>query len=333
MGLQPNIQKKRAFLLKTCSKCGQSYGPEGFIPVKSVFYPDGVVPMCNNCIEDYFEKENWNWKAVNKLCQMIDVPFVPTEWEKIQEMNDTAAFQKYAEIFLEGEYDDLGWEDYYEEFKQLKQEGLIESELPGIKEKRLQEQQERWGYNYAEEELTYLDNLYNGLLTTQNVNGALQTDQAIKICKISLEIDKKIREGSEFDKLLASYDKLVKTAEFTPKNVKNLNDFDTCGELIKWLEKNGWKNKFYDGVTRDVVDETIKNFQNFNQRLYINESGIGDDISNRIQQLKEAKEMETYYDTNKDYDLDEYDNDGYAQLMGKEDDEFVIDVGDDENYG
>jgi molybdopterin converting factor small subunit len=76
---------------------------------------------------------------------------------------------------------------------------------------------------------------------------------------MSYEIDCRIREGADFDKLLASYDKLVKTAEFTPKNVKNINDFDSVGELIKWLEKKGWRNKFYDNVTRDVVDETIKN--------------------------------------------------------------------------
>lgn len=119
--------------------------------------------------------------------------------------------------------------------------------------------QERWGANYDDEALDYLDHLYNGLMSTQNVNGALQNDQAIKICKLSYEIDSRIREGTDFDKVLASYDKLVKTAEFTPKNVKNVNDFDTIGELIRWLEKKGWRCNFYDNVTKDVVDETIKN--------------------------------------------------------------------------
>ena len=157
-------------------------------------------------------------------------------------------------------------------------------------------------------------------MTTQNVNGALQVDQAIKICKMSYEIDCRIREGTEFDKLLASYDKLVKAAEFTPKNVKNINDFDSVGELIKWLEKRGWVNSFYDGVTRDIVDETIKNIQNFNQRLYTNESGIGDEITRRINALREAKQIEeeSYYGTNQTYDLDSYDNDGYMDLMREE---------------
>ena len=43
----------------------------------------------------------------------------------------------------------------------------------------------------------------------------------------------RIRDGADIDKMIASYDKLVKTAEFTPKNVKNANDFDSIGELVK----------------------------------------------------------------------------------------------------
>ena len=46
------------------------------------------------------------------------------------------------------------------------------------------------------------------------------------------------------------------------------------GELVKWFEKKGWRNRFYDNVTRDIVDETIKNLQAFNQRLYTNETGM-----------------------------------------------------------
>ena len=166
---------------------------------------------------------------------------------------------------------------------------------------------------------------------TQNVSGALQMDQALKICKISLELDSRIREGTDFDKMLASYERLVKTAEFTPKNVKNAGDFDSMGELVKWLEKRGFRNTFYDDVTRDIVDETIKNIQNYNQRLYTNESGIGEEITRRIEALKNAQELENYYGVSEqEYDLDNYDNDGYAELM-KEDEEFIIELegGDD----
>lgn len=320
MGLQPDIARRRVFSFKTCNRCGQSYTKDEFAPTKSIFYADGALPICNSCIESYLLEVEFDWQEVDKLCQYADIPFVPREWERLYEMNGSKTFPVYANVFAQTEYEAFGWSDYHKAYKDLREQGLIEDELPGLYEKKRKQLQDRWGANYDDEALRYLESLYNGLMTTQNVNGALQVDQAIKICKMSYEIDCRIREGTEFDKLLASYDKLVKAAEFTPKNVKNINDFDSVGELIKWLEKRGWVNSFYDGVTRDIVDETIKNIQNFNQRLYTNESGIGDEITRRINALREAKQIEeeSYYGTNQTYDLDSYDNDGYIDLMKEE---------------
>ena len=329
MGLQPKIGRPMvSFLLKECNHCGGNFGPESYSKTKSVFYPDGYLPICNDCIEKMLVEQDFNWELVDKLCQYADIPFVPAEFERLHEMNGTKVFPLYAEIFISSEYENLGWHDYFVEFKHLKEQNLIEEELPILKEEKREKLKEKWGQNYDDEELNYLENLYNGLLMTQNISGALQGDQALKICKISLEIDSRIRSGSDFDKMLASYDKLVKTAEFTPKNVKNASDFESTGELIHWLEKRGFKNKFYDNVTRDIVDETIKNIQSYNQRLYTNESGIGDEITRRIEGLNSIKEMENYYDTGREYDLDEFDNDGYEQLM-KED--FVADLTGEEN--
>ena len=332
MGLQPNIARKRSFALKQCTKCGATQTSDAFAPTKSIFYADASLPICNSCVADYLEQHDFDWKYVNKVCQWADIPFVPKEWERLHNMNGNDVFPIYAEVFAQSEYEDLGWSDYFQAFKDLKDSGDIEDELPGIADQKRKQLQERWGANYDDEALRYLENLYNGLITTQNVNGALQVDQAIKICKMSYEIDNRIREGADFDKLLASYDKLVKAAEFTPKNVKNINDFDSVGELIKWLEKRGWKNTFFDGVTRDIVDETIKNFQNFNQRLYTNESGIGEQITERINALKTAKQIEdeSYYGTDKEYDLDNYDNEGYARLIKDEEFNVTLDEEDED---
>ena len=320
MGLQPNIARRRSFAIKTCNRCGGTFAPSNFAMTKSIFYPDGSLPICNDCIELYLVDVDFDWGEVNKLCQYADIPFVPKEWERMRELNGTKAFPKYAEVFAQTEYEDLGWSDYFEAFKKLRDSGELEDELPGIADKKRRLLQERWGANYDDEALRYLENLYNGLLTTQNVNGKLQIDQAEKICKISYEIDCRIRAAQDFDKLLSSYDKLIKAADFTPKNVKNINDFDSVGELIKWLEKKGWKNSFYDDVPRDIVDETMKNFQAFNQRLYTNESGIGEQITERLNNLKNVAliEQESYYGTDAEYDLDNYENDGYGALVLEE---------------
>lgn len=326
MGLQPKINRSVSFLTKKCARCGGVYGPESYAPSKSIFFSDGVIPICADCIDEFITSPSpddaGNWSRVNKLCQLTDIPFIPKEWQRLYDENPHSAFTVYAKIFTNQEYENLDWQDYFEAFKKLRAEGRIDDELPLLDERRMRERQERWGSNYDSEALDYLDNLYNGLMTTQNVNGALQNDQAIKICKLSYEIDCRIREGADFDKVLGAYDKLVKTAEFTPKNVKNINDFDTVGELIKWLEKKGWRCGYYDGVAKDVVDETIQNIQAFNQRLYVNESGIGEDITHRLEMLRavasdqtQASQSSYYIDPAQSYDLDNYDNDGYADLI------------------
>ena len=331
MGLQPNIKKKKGFTLKACARCSQMFGEEGFAPTKSLFFPDGVIPVCNDCIDKELAAYDWNWEYVDKICQMADIPFVPKEWEKLREMNDQVVFYRYATIFQASEYEGLGWSDYFAAYRELREQQRLEEELPGLAEKRRADLKTKWGGNYDDEALEYLDDLYRGLLNTQNVNGKLQKDQAEKICKISYEIDCRIREGVDFDKLLASYDKLVKAADFTPKNVKNINDFDTCGELIKWLEKTGWENGYYNNVPRDIVDETIANIQAFNQRLYTNESGIGDEITRRLEGLKQAQKLEQgdYYSTGSEIeDLDQYEVDGYDKLI--KDEEFAIELDEEE---
>ena len=319
-------------MLKDCVHCAGSFGTEGFAPTRSIFYPDGVIPICNDCIDKMIQREEGNWTFVDKLCQMADIPFIPKEWENIAEMNAVGAFYVYAQIFLNSEYDGIGWGDYFEAFRSLRDAGKIEDELPGLSDDKRARLKKMWGANYDDAALDYLDTLYQGLLSTQNINGKLQMDQAQKICKMSYEIDRRIEEGTDFDKLLASYDKLVKAAEFTPKNVKNINDFDTFGEAAKWMEKNGWRNRFYDNVTRDIVDETIKNFQSFVQRLYTNESNIGDEVTRRMEALKRTSELENsdnnYYGTGNEHDLDSFEREGYEVTFDGEEDDFAADLED-----
>lgn len=331
MGLQPIIEKKTTTNAKKCAWCGLMRPPDEFAPTSGRFFADGIIPVCDTCIDMELRVNEYNWATADKLCQWADIPFVPREWENLRQMSEKGLFHRYATIFQASDYEGIGWGDYFQAFRELEASGQIEAELPGLAEDRRRHLRERWGGSYDDEALLYLENLYNGLMTTQNINGALQRDQALKICKMSYEVDRRIEEGSDFDKLLASYDKLVKAAEFTPKNVKNINDFDTCGELVKWLERSGWVNQYYDNVPRDIVDETIANIQAYNQRLYTNESGIGEEITRRLASLRMAEQLEqgTYYSTGTEIeDLDRYEVDGYDRLLKDED--FVIDLDEEE---
>jgi hypothetical protein len=55
----------------------------------------------------------------------------------------------------------------------LREQQKIEEELPGLAEEKQKKLREKWGGNYDDEALAYLDDLYLGLLNTQNINGKL----------------------------------------------------------------------------------------------------------------------------------------------------------------
>lgn len=312
---------------KRCEKCGRTLPLSQFSRAHSEFYSDGFLPWCNACISERIDAEDGNWEIVDRLCMWAGIPFIVKEWERLRAITlPTETWATYAKIFCSDDYISLGWGDYFRQYKKLKEVGLIEEELPEIREQRYRDLRRKWGENYDDEDLNRLEDLYRGLMNTQNINGALQIDQAQKLCKISLEIDARIRAGDkEVDKFMSSYDKIIKSAEFTPKNAKNATDFDSFAEVAYWLEKRGRQNKFYDNVTRDVLDETLKNIEAYNQRLYVNEGGIGEEITERLNILKNANNMEdTFYNLQQDFDEDEYANEAYVL-----DDEDEFDPGGD----
>ena len=323
MALKPNITFDFSF--KNCESCGRALDSLSFLKTKSYLFPSGYINICTDCLARELEQNNYSWNAMDHLCQYLDIPFIPDKYEEILVTTKGAdMLRAYNTIFFTEQYDGIDWGSYEEAYKDLQDSNALSEAVPLLAEQERIKLQQKWGLNYDDEALHYLENLYDGMTLTQNINGALQIDQALKICKVSYEIDCCLREGKDIDKLLASYDKLVKTGEFTPKNVKNASDFESMGELVRWLEKKGFENQFYDGETRDVVDETIKNIQSWNQRLYTNESGIGDEITQRIQSLKTAAELENYYDIDPKLDYDDYENEGFNQLM--KDDEFAADL-------
>lgn len=326
MPIEPKIQKKTNSKLKTCSRCGMVLPAEQFAYTHSIFYSDNRIPICHSCATEYLREHDFSWEAIDKLCQWADIPFIVKEWTRLKELNeDDTIWEVYSRVFADNAYQGFGWDSYDKQYRKLREVGLIEEEIPEVREKKYRDLRLKWGPNYDDSELNYLESLYKGLLISQNVNGALQIDQAQKICKLSLEIDSRIRAGDkDVDKFLSSYDRLVKTAEFTPKNTKDAVDFDSFAEVAFWLEKRGRQNKFYDNTTRDVIDETLKNIENYNQRLYINEGGIGNEITERIAALNNTQEQESFYNTQQDFDLDEYDNSGY---VFEDSDEFEVEIG------
>lgn len=309
--------------MKKCQKCGQEKTLAHFIACENSIVHSGTLPICRECISEIIRaaEPEQKWNVVNKICQWADIPFVPEEWQKIYKGNGADGFGIYAALFKKEEYKTLDWQMYNDVYNQLDEEGRVVDALPAQREKEFQELVKKWGDTYDVKELEYLENLHQGLLLSQNVVGALNEDQALKLCKISLVIEDKIRSGIDFTKDLKAYDELAKLANLTPKNVKEANEFDSFGEVFAYMEKTGTVLPYYDNVVRDEVDYTIKNMKNWLRYLYVNETGVGDEIDQRIENLKTAAALE-------DEEFDEKDFRQYMKQIDDddEDEEFRIDV-------
>ena len=288
--------------LRKCTKCGEEKTTAHFIGVNSPLH-NGVLPICREClakmIQDAPRDENWNF--VDKLCQWADVPFIPEEWAKIYKGQGKDAFGIYVSIFRSKPYNTLDWQTYNNVYLRILEEDRVEDALPETKEYQLQKRRQKWGMQYDDEELEYLENLHQGLLNSQNIVGALNEDQALKLCKISLIIEQKIRTGVDFSKDLKAYDDLSKLANITPKAVKDANEFNSVGEIFAYLEKTGWVNRYYDGAVKDEVDFTIKDIKYWLRYLYVQETGIAEEVEERIQHLRDAAAL-----TNSTFDEKEF---------------------------
>ena len=306
---------------KKCSKCAIEKTTAHYIAVNSKIH-NGSLPICRECIGQMISNEKdegKKWNLVNKLCQWADIPFIPEEWDKIYCTKGKDAFGIYCSIFRSEPYNTLDWNMYNEAYLQLKEEQRLEDAIPTLKEKQMNDLRKKWGMSYDDEQLGYLESLHQGLITSQNIVGALNEDQALKLCKISLIIEEKIRAGVDFDKDLRAYDSLAKLSNLTPKNVKEANEFDSFGEVFAYLEKAGWMNKYYDGAVRDEVDNTEKNIKNWLRYLYVNESGVAEEIEERINNLKVAAELE-------DEEFDENEFRQYMDEQNIEQEDFKIEL-------
>lgn len=279
---------------RSCLKCKQDKTLANFISVPSQLHC-GYLPICRSCLNEIIKEntdsQKGNWEIVNKICQWADIPFIPEEWDRISKEGDKDSLGMYIAIFRAKKFEGLNWEHYNRAYLQLEKEGRFEDAVPALKEEQIKSRRKKWGYNYDEEQLEYLENLHNGLILSQNIVGALNEDQALKLCKISLIIEEKIRANVDFTKDLKAYDELAKLANLTPKNVKDANEFDSFGEVFAYLEKTGWQNKYYQGAVRDEIDNTERNMKNWLRYLYVNETGVAEEIEERINNLKTAAEL------------------------------------------
>jgi hypothetical protein len=105
----------------------------------------------------------------------------------------------------------------------------------------------------------------------------MQKDAIKKACKMSIALDRAILNGDskEINELSKAYQNFVKTAKIDDLITASSQDvISNVAQLVKFIEDEGFQFQYYDDVDRDIVDKSMKDIQQFLQRLVLDSTGL-----------------------------------------------------------
>ena len=185
----------------------------------------------------------------------------------------------------------------------------------------------KWGHGYRPEEWVRMEQLYNDMMASYDIQGAGHKDTLIMICKASLKANQLLDAGDidGFTKMQKAYDSLMKSGKFTAAQNKGEsgNVIDSIGELVAICEREGFIPRYYVDTPNDKVDRTIQDLQTYTQTLINEEANLGTMIESALKKIEEDKEREAQVDADDiDDDIEEqmFSEDGRKVLS---DDDFM----------
>ena len=129
----------------------------------------------------------------------------------------------------------------------------------------------KWGKTYKPEEWVKLEQLYEEMMASYDIQGAGHKDTLKLICKTSLKANQLIDIGDieGFQKMSKVYDSLMKSGKFTAAQNKSESsgEFDSISELVEMCEREGFIPRYYTEGPMDKVDETLNDLKNYTHTL------------------------------------------------------------------
>ena len=154
----------------------------------------------------------------------------------------------------------------------------------------------KWGKTYKPEEWIRLEQLYNEMMDSYDIQSAGHIDTLKLVCKTSLKANQLIDIGDVegFQKMSKVYDSLMKSGKFTAQqNKAESGEFvDSISELVEICEKQGFIPRYYIDTPNDKVDETLADLKFYTRTLVTEEMNLGNLIESAIKEMskEEAKE-------------------------------------------
>lgn len=241
--------------------------------------------------------KDYRWKDTEFLQQMANNKLEQTMKRQGYDAQQIAtAIEKSSITIPEGELKEPVYapppnaptEDYF-----AQQSGKVEQELDLTDEDRTYLRL-KWGKTYKPEEWVKLEQLYEEMMASYDIQGAGHKDTLKLICKTSLKANQLIDIGDieGFQKMSKVYDSLMKSGKFTAaQNKAESGEFvDSIGELIELCEKEGYIERYYVEQPHDKVDLTIQDMQRYTRTLIEDETNISTMVEKALRE--NAKEDE-----------------------------------------
>ena len=169
----------------------------------------------------------------------------------------------------------------------------------------------KWGKAYKVEEWIKLEQLYEEMMSSYDVQGAGHIDTLKLVCKTSLKANQLIDMGDVegFQKMSKVYDSLMKSGKFTAaQNKAESGEFvDAIGQLVEICEKEGFIPRYYIDTPNDKVDETLADMKSYTKNLVYEELNLGNLIEQSIKTMMNEENREEDEDIEEELTLEELD--------------------------
>jgi hypothetical protein len=234
------------------------------------------------------------------------------EEDKIAEMREAfergeiteAQYQTYAEIHapepefekVNGEIQQVGVDNYaYPQNSNFEQVDLVDvgADLTDEDKRYLAM---KWGRLYRADEWVFLEQKYEGFMSSFDIQGEARIETMKMICKTLLKMNQAIDCGDvdTYQKLSRVYDSMMKSAKFTAAQDKeSKTDFvDSVGAMVAYCEEHGGQiPRFNIEADYDTIDTIIKDLKEYSRSLIYEDKALAQEIENYIKNKEIADQM------------------------------------------
>lgn len=268
---------------KKCNVCQKNIDIKlGFYSSNSKFHEDGRSPICKNCMTDMVDIHNID--SVIMILQQLDRPFLEDLWKACFDNSDNPFGEYMKQVSSLPQFsgmthiDGMKASDRRREVK-VEKRNVEEEETETSKRVVTPEQMKFWGSNHSKEDVLRLQELYEKMKLSYEIETESHEDLLKKICRVSLKMDKALDEDDhkKFKEYHGTYKAMMSDAKFNPVQRSasdKVGGMNTFGEWFEAVEKDGFIPKFHTDEPQDIVDATINNMMEWTRKLVLGDSNL-----------------------------------------------------------